>query len=103
MPDQPTLTHHRLEALELRGRPIPITSAELVLIQHWNGDQPAQLEWELVGRTRSELVEGGAQAIALVRDGRRFDGRIIIWASRSFGLTVFKGAGIGALRDAGTG
>jgi hypothetical protein len=97
MSDEPTLEHVRLSALELRGRPIEITSAELVYKQHWRGDEPAQLEWELVGRTHDPDVQDGAQAIVVQVGGRRLKGRIVLWSSRSYGLTVFKGVGLGEL------
>ena len=100
MPDGPTLQHIRLSALELDGRPVDITSAELVRIQHWRGDEPAQLEWEIVGRTRDPDIRDRAQSIVMTLDGKRLAGRVVIWSSRSYGLAVFKGVGLGDLTEA---
>jgi hypothetical protein len=102
MPDEPTREYARLAALELDGRPIEITSAELVWVQHWRGDEPAQREWELVGRTyQHDRLRDGAQAIALTADGRRLKGRVVLWSSSSRGFAVFKGVGLGDLVEAG--
>jgi hypothetical protein len=100
MPDEPTLQHVRLTNLELDGRSIEITSAELVHKQYWRGDEPAQLEWELVGRTHDPDVRDGAQSIVVTVDGRRLRSRVVVWSSRSYGLTVFKGVGLGELVEA---
>jgi hypothetical protein len=97
MPDRPTLQHVRLTALALGGRSIEITSAELVRIQHWRGDEPAQLEWEIVGRTHDEDVRDGAQSIDMEIGEERLKGRVVLSSSRSYGLTVFKGVGLGEL------
>jgi hypothetical protein len=100
MSDQPTLEYQRLAALELDGRPIEITSAELVRKQYWRGDEPAQLEWEVVGRTHDPDLRDQAQSIVLTVDGRRLKGRVVLWSSRSYGLSVFKAVGLGELSQA---
>ena len=100
MPDDPTLRHVRPTALELDGRRIEITSAELVQKQYWRGDEPAQLEWEIVGRTHDPDVRDRAQSIVVTLDGKRLKGRVVVWSSRSYGLTVFKGVGLGELVEA---
>lgn len=97
MPDRPTLQHTRLSALELNGRPIDITSAELVRIQYWRGDEPAQLEWEVAGRTHDENLRDGTQPIVIEVGGERLKGRVVLSSSRSYGLSVFKAVGLGEL------
>ena len=99
MPDRPTLEHTRLSALELKGRPIEITSAELVRTQHWLGDETAQQEWEIVGRTYDATLSDGPQPVVLTVDGRRLKGRVVLTASRSIGsdLWAFNGVGLGDL------
>jgi hypothetical protein len=99
MPDRPTLEHVRITALELNGRPIEIRSAELVHIQHWRGDQPAQREWEVAGRTPIEDLHQGAQPVVLTADGKRFKGRVVLSSSSSFGMTAFEAAGLGELLE----
>jgi hypothetical protein len=103
MPDRPTLAHVRLSALELNGRPIEVTSAELVRIQHWRGEEPAQQEWEVQGRTYDAELRDGTQPIAFVAEGRRFTGRVVLSASRSIGseLWAFHAVGLGDLVDLG--
>jgi hypothetical protein len=99
MPDRPTLTHTRLASLELNGRPVEMTSAELVRIQHWRGDEPAQREWEVHGRTYDRGLRDGTQPISFLADGRRFTGRVILTASQSIGseLWAFEAVGLGDL------
>ncbi len=101
MPDRPTLEHVRLAWLELDGRRIDITSAELVLIQYWRGDEPAQREWEVVGRTHDERLHQGPQSIALEASGRRYSGRVVLSSSQSTGTTLsaFSGVGLGDLLE----
>ena len=103
MPDRPTLAHVRLAALELDGRPIEITSAELVRIQHWRGEEPAQQEWEVHGRTYDPGVRDGTQSIAFSADGRQFRGRVVVSASKSIGaeLWAFEAIGLGDLVETG--
>jgi len=100
MPDRPTLQHVRLSALELDGRPIEITSAELVRIQHWRGDEPAQLEWEVAGRTHDSDLRDRTQSIVMVVAGKRLRGRVVLTSSRSHGLSVFQAVGLGDLAEA---
>lgn len=100
MPDRPTLEHHQVTALELGGRPIEITSAQLVYTQHWHGDQPAQHEWEVLGRTHHDDLKEGVEPIVISVDGRRLKGRVVITSSRSYGLSVFQAVGLGELTDA---
>ena len=100
MPDRPTLEHRQVTALELGGRPIEITSAQLVYTQYWNGDQPAQREWEVLGRTHDDDLMEGVEAIVVTVDGRRLKGRVVMTSSRSYGLSVFKAVGLGELTDA---
>lgn len=100
MPDRPTLQHVRLSALELDGRPIEITSAELVRTQHWRGDEPAQLEWEVVGRTTDADLRDRPQSVVMTVDGRRLKGRVVLSSSRSHGLSVFQAVGLGDLTEA---
>src|SRR5688572_21937486 len=99
MPDRPTLTHVRLSSLELNGRPIEITSAELVRIQHWRGEEPAQREWEVHGRTYDKGLRDGPQPIELTAAGERFRGRVVLTASESIGseLWAFEAVGLGDL------
>lgn len=100
MPDRPTLQHVRITALELNGRPIEIKSAELVHIQHWNGDEPAQREWEVAGRTAVEDLHQGTQSVVMTTDGKRLQGRVVLSSSSSFGLTAFEAVGLGDLTEA---
>lgn len=100
MPDRPTLEHRQVTALELGGRPIEITSAQLVYTQYWNGDQPAQREWEVLGRTHDDDLMEGVEAIVVTVDGRRLKGRVVMTSSRSYGLSVFQAVGLGELTDA---
>lgn len=100
MPDRPTLEHRQVTALELGGRPIEITSAQLVYTQYWNGDQPAQREWEVLGRTHDDDLKEGVEAIVVTVDGRRLKGRVVMTSSRSYGLSVFQAVGLGELTDA---
>jgi hypothetical protein len=99
VPDRPTLEHIRLSSLEIDGRPLEITSAELVWTQHWRGDAPAQLEWEVVGRTRDDLVLDGVTSLAITHGDRRFRGRGVATSSRAHGLTVFNIVGLGDLAE----
>lgn len=101
MPDRPTLEHLRLAWLELAGRPVEITSAELILTQYWNGDEPAQQEWEVAGRTHDERLHQGPQSVAFEAGGRRYRGRVVLSSSRSMGtsLSVFSGVGLGDLTE----
>ena len=102
MPDRPTLTHVRLSSLELGGRPIEITSAELVRIQHWRGEERAQEEWEVHGRTFDAGLRDGSQPIAFEASGQRFKGRVVVNASQSIGseLWAFEAVGLGDLVEA---
>jgi hypothetical protein len=97
MTDRPTLEHTRLTALELNGRPIEIASAELVRIQYWRGDEPAQQEWEVTGRTHDEEFRDGTQSIVIAIGDERFKGRVVLSSSRSYGLAVFMAVGLGEL------
>ncbi len=101
MPDRPTLEHIRLTSLELDGRPIEIISAELVLTQYWRGDEPAQRDWEVVGRTNDDQLHQGPQPIAFEADGRRFRGRVVLASSQSIGspVSAFNGVGLGDLLE----
>lgn len=100
MPDRPTLEHRQITALELGGRAVEITSAQLVFTQFWNGEQAAQLEWEVLGRTHEDDLKEGVEAIVVTVDGKRLKGRVVISSSRSFGLSVFSAVGLGQLTDA---
>lgn len=95
MPDRPTLEHLRLAWLELNGRRIEVTSAELVVTQYWRGDEPAQRDWEVVGRTHDDGLHEGPQSIAFEARGRRFRGRVVLSASKSLGSTLFAFNGVG--------
>lgn len=97
MTDRPTLEHTRLTAVELNGRPLEITSAELVRIQYWRGDEKAQQDWEIVGRTRDEEFRDGTQSIVIAIGDERYKGRVVLTSSRSYGLAVFKAVGLGEL------
>ena len=99
MPDRPTLKHVRLSSLELGGRPIEITSAELVRIQHWRGEEPAQEEWEVHGRTYDAAIRDGTQPIAFTAGDRTYRGRVVLNASKSIGseLWAFEAVGLGDL------
>jgi hypothetical protein len=100
MPDRPTLEHRQVTALELGGRPVEITSAQLVYTQYWNGEQAAQREWEVIGRTRQDDLKEGVEPIVLTVDGKRLKGRVVVNSSRSYGLSVFSAVGLDELRDA---
>ena len=89
-----------MTALELGGRPIVITSAQLLYTQHWRGDEPAQREWEVHGRTRDEELREGVEPIVITVDGRRLKGRVVMTSSRSHGLSVFQAVGLDELTDA---
>jgi hypothetical protein len=97
MPDRPTREYARLTALEIGGRPIEISSAEVVWIQHWNGDEPAQREWELAGRSFDPSLPDGAQPVVLVIGARRLKGRAVLDVRRSDGYAAFEGVGLGSL------
>jgi hypothetical protein len=99
MPDRPTREYARLTALEVGGRPIEISSAEVVWIQHWNGDEPAQREWELAGRTFDPSLPDGAQPVVLVIGQRRLTGRAVLDVRRSDGYAAFEGVGLGGLSE----
>ena len=99
MPDRPTLEHTRLAAIEIGGRPIAIKSAELVRIQHWNGEEPAQLEWEVTGRTEDDDLADGVQPLVVTVGERRLRGRGVLSSSRSYGLSVFHIVGLDALSE----
>jgi hypothetical protein len=81
------------------GRPIEITSAELVRIQHWRGEEPAQQDWEVHGRTFDPGLRDGAQPIAFTANGQRYKGRVVVSASQSIGsgLWAFEAVGLGEL------
>jgi hypothetical protein len=72
----------------------------LVRKQAWGGDEPAQLVWEIVGRTHDPGSRDRAQSIVMTVRGRRLRGRVVLWNSRSYGLTVFRGVGLGDLSEA---
>ena len=97
MPDRPTREYARMTDLEIAGRPVAITSAELCWIQHWRGEEPAQLEWEVAGRTREAGVRDGAREVTLIFPDRRLRGRGVITSSAGPGLTVFEIVGLGPL------
>ena len=101
MPDRPTLEHIRLSWLELNGRRIEITSAELVLTQYWRGEEPAQRDWEVVGRTVDTQLHQGPQPIAFEAGGRTFGGRVVLSSSQSIGsdVSAFNGVGLGELTE----
>jgi hypothetical protein len=102
MPDRPTLEHIRLAWLELAGRRIEISSAELVLTQYWLGDEPAQRDWEVVGRTHDDQLRDGPQPILFEAGGRRYRGRVVLSSSVSLGSTLagFNAVGLGDLIEA---
>jgi hypothetical protein len=100
MPDRPTLEHRKVTALELGGRPVEITSAQLVYIQYWDGERAAQREWEVLGRTHDDGLREGVQAIVITVDGKRLKGRVVLNSSRSFELSVFQAVGLDELTDA---
>ena len=101
MPDRPTLEHTRLTSLAFDGRPIEITSAELVVTQYWRGDEAAQRDWEVVGRTHDERLRDGPQVIEFEAGGRRYRGRAVVSSSVSVGsgLSIFNAVGLGDLRE----
>lgn len=99
MPDRPTLQHVRITALEINGRRIEIKSAELIHIQHWRGDEPAQREWEVAGRTPVQDLHQGTQSVVMTTDGKRLKGRVVLSSSSSFGLTAFEAVGLGDLAE----
>jgi hypothetical protein len=100
MPDRPTLEHRPITAVELAGSPVDITSAQLVYTQHWNGDEPAQREWGILGRTHDDDLKEGVAAVMITVDGRRLKGRAVVASSRSYGLTAFEAVGLDELVDA---
>jgi hypothetical protein len=100
MPDRPTLEHRQVTALELGGRPVEITSAQLVYTQYWNGEQAAQREWEVIGRTHQDDLKEGVEPIVVTVDGKRLKGRVVVNSTRSYGLSVFSAVGLGELTDA---
>lgn len=99
MPDRPTLEHIRLSSLQLDGRPIEMTSAELVLTQYWRGEEPAQRDWEVVGRTHEERLRQGPQSISFEAGGRSYRGRVVLSSSCAVGTTMaaFNAVGLGDL------
>ncbi len=97
MPDRPTREYVRLTSLALDGEPLEITSAELCRIQHWAGDEPAQVEWEIRGRTKDERLRDGTRGIDMAAGDRRYRGRVIVSSSASGGLTVFEMVVLGDL------
>ena len=97
MPDGPTREYERLTALELNGCPVEIASAELAWVQYWRGEEPAQRDWELVGRTFEPGLRDGAQPVVITLGTRRLSGRIVLTVSASGGYAVFKGVGLGDL------
>jgi hypothetical protein len=97
MPDGPTLEHTRLAAIEVGGRPLDIKSAELARIQYWNGDEPAQLEWEIRGRTDEDTLTDTVHPIVITIGESRFKGRGVFRTSRSYGMTVFHIVGLDPL------
>jgi hypothetical protein len=100
MPDRPTLEHRQITAIEMDGRPVEITSAQLVYTQYWDGEQAAQREWEVLGRTHEEDLKEGVESIVVTVDGKRLKGRAVMQSSRSYGLSVFSAVGLGELTDA---
>jgi hypothetical protein len=99
MPNRPTLEHRPITAIELGGQPIEITSAQLLFTQYWNGDEAAQREWEVRGRTHYDGLKEGVDAIVITVDGSRLKGRVVMTSSRSHGLSVFQGVGLSELKD----
>lgn len=99
MPDRPTREYARLSALEIDGAPLDITSAELCWVQHWAGDEPAQREWEIRGRTRDEGLRDGTRSIVATMGERRYRGRVIVSSSAAGGLAVFEMVGLGDLTE----
>lgn len=99
MPDRPTLEHRPITALELGGQPIEITSAQLLFTQYWNGDEAAQREWEVHGRTHHDGLKEGVEPIVITVDGVRLKGRVVMTSSRSHGLSVFQAVGLGELKN----
>lgn len=101
MPDRPTLEHHRIADVVLDGVPLEVTSAELVYTQYWDGDRPAQREWEVNGRTyQGGALKEAVMAISFTLDGRRLKGRAIMASSASGGFAVFQAVGLGTLTEA---
>ena len=100
MPDRPTLEHFQVTAIEMAGRPVEITSAQLVFTQYWNGEQAAQREWEVIGRTHEEGLKEGVERLVVTVDGQRLKGRAVMTSSRSYGLSVFSAVGLDELIDA---
>lgn len=86
-----------MTALEIGGDPVDITSAELCWIQHWNGDEPAQREWEVRGRTTQASVREGVREIVMTFPDRRLRGRGVVNPSVGPGLTVIEIVGLGNL------
>ena len=102
MPNEPTREYARVTAMELGGRALEITSAELVWIQYWRGDEPAQREWELAGRTFDPSLRDHPQPVVLtLADGRRLRGRVVLRIKESGGYAAFTGVGLGELTEAG--
>ena len=97
MPDRPTREYARMTAIEIGGSALPITSAELCWIQHWNGEEPAQREWEVAGRTKEGSMPEGVRDVVLVFPDRRLRGRGLVNASPGPGITVFEVVGLGPL------
>jgi len=99
MPDRPTREYARLDGLEIDGSPLEIPSAELCWIQHWAGDEPAQREWEIRGRTREERRLDGTRSIVVTAGDRRYRGRVIVSSSAAGGMAVFDMVGLGDLTE----
>lgn len=103
MPDRPTREYARMTALELDGMPQEITSAELCWVQHWNGEEPAQREWEVMGRTRDGAMRQGPREVVLVFPDRRLKGRGVVTVSAGPSITAFDIVGLGGLVESRTG
>jgi hypothetical protein len=99
MPDRPTLDHTRLTGLELGGKPVNVTSAELVKIQHWLGDEPAQLEWEVQARTMDQWLRDGVHSLVISAGERQFRGRGIATISGDPGIWVIRIVGMDPLTE----
>ena len=97
MPDRPTREYARLTAIVIGGVPLEITSAELCWIQHWDGETPAQREWEVAGRTKQREVRDGRREVVLHFPDHRLKGTGAVISSPGPGLTVFEVIGLGGL------
>ena len=67
------------------------------MIQYWRGEEAAQRDWEIAGRSGTDDFHEGVQQVVMTADGRRFKGRVVLSSSSSFGLTKFEASGLGEL------